>query len=88
MLNSQVCTSRFSPSAIHGLCAILASNSRFMRPFPAPLNTCCQPFSSQFARHGLRGFEYPKNLWRLFLRDDLTRLKITSEVKNNLKRLF
>ena len=31
---------------------------------------------------------YPKNLLRLFLRNNLTRLKITSEVKNRLKRLF
>ena len=28
------------------------------------------------------------NLSRLFYRNNLTRLKITSEVKNNLKRLF
>ena len=31
---------------------------------------------------------YPKNLLRLFFRNSLTRLKITSEVKNNLKRPF
>ena len=31
---------------------------------------------------------FPKNPLRLFLRNNLTRLKITSEVKNNLKRLF
>ena len=30
----------------------------------------------------------PKNLLRLFFRNNLTRLKITSEIKNNLKRLF
>ena len=30
----------------------------------------------------------PKNLLRLFLRNNLARLKITSEAKNNLKRLF
>ena len=30
----------------------------------------------------------PKNLLRLFFRNNLTSLKITSEVKNNLKRLF
>ena len=30
----------------------------------------------------------PKNLLRLFFRNNLTRLKIDSEVKNNLKRLF
>ena len=30
----------------------------------------------------------PKNLLRLFLRNNLTRLKINSDVKNNLKRLF
>ena len=31
---------------------------------------------------------YPKNLLRLFFRNNLTRLEITSEVNNNLKRLF
>ena len=35
-----VCISRFSPSLIHGLCAIFASNSRFMSHFQAPLDTC------------------------------------------------
>ena len=30
----------------------------------------------------------PKNLLRLFFRNNLARLKITSEAKNNLKRLF
>ena len=60
--------SRFSPSLIHGLCAIFGSDSRFMRLFQAPLNTCldspllCQPLSSRFALHGLRGgFESSKN---------------------------
>ena len=58
-----VCTSRFNPSLIHGLCAILAFNSRFMRLFQAPLDTCldspllCQPLSSRFARDSLLGFE-------------------------------
>ena len=54
-----VCTSRFIPSLIHGVCAIFASNSRFMRLFQAPLDTCldspllCQPLTvctSRFAR--------------------------------------
>ena len=31
---------------------------------------------------------HPKNLLRLFFRNNLTRLNITLEVKNNLKRLF
>ena len=35
-----VCTSRFGPSLIHGLCAIFASKSRFMRLFQAALDTC------------------------------------------------
>ena len=46
-----MCTSRFSPSLIHGLCAIFASNLRFMRLFQAPLDTCLDsPFlpASQF----------------------------------------
>ena len=30
----------------------------------------------------------PKNLLRLFFRNNLTGLKITSEIKNNLKGLF
>ena len=48
-----VCTSRFSPSLIHGLCAIFASNWRFMCFFQAALDTClasplpCQPLSSR-----------------------------------------
>ena len=32
--------------------------------------------------------DHPRNLLRLFLRNNLTGLKITSEVKNTLKRLF
>ena len=32
--------------------------------------------------------QYPKHLLRLFFRNSLTRLKITSEVKNNLKMLI
>ena len=31
---------------------------------------------------------YPKNLGRLFFGDSLTRLKITSEIDNNLKAYF
>ena len=37
---------------------------------------------------GHAGVGSPKNPLRLFLRNNLTRLKITLEVKNNLKRLF
>ena len=51
------------PSLIHGLCAIFAFTSLFMGIFQAPLDTCldspllCQPLSSRFALHGLRGFD-------------------------------
>ena len=41
-----VCTSRFSPSLIQGLCALFASNSRFMRLFQAALDT---PLDSPFS---------------------------------------
>ena len=36
----------------------------------------------------LLSLNYPKNLLRLFLRNCLTRLKITSETKNSTERLF
>ena len=55
-----VCTSRFSPSLIHGLCEMFASTSRFMRLFQPALDTCldspllCQPLNSWFALHTLR----------------------------------
>ena len=48
---------------MQGLCAIFASNSRFMRLFQAALDTSlnspllCQPLSSRFALHGLRALE-------------------------------
>ena len=49
-----VYTSRFSPSLIHGLCAFFASNSRFMRLFQAPLDTCLgSPFFASLSVHGL-----------------------------------
>ena len=49
-----VCTSRFSPSLIHGLCAFFASNSRFMRLFQAALDTRLDsPFSATLSVHGL-----------------------------------
>ena len=49
-----VCTSRFSPSLIHGLCAFFASNSRFMRLFQAALDTPLDsPFSAILSVHGL-----------------------------------
>ena len=42
------------PSLIHGLCAIFASNSRFMRLFRAPLDTPLDsPFSATPSVHGL-----------------------------------
>ena len=51
------------PSLIHGLCAFFASNSRFMRLFPAALDTPLDspilrhPLSSRFTLHGLRAFK-------------------------------
>ena len=47
----------------------------------------CTPIARFESQRNERS-KYPKNLWRLFLRNSLTRLKIASEVKNNLKRLF
>ena len=49
-----VCTSRFSPSLIHGLCTFFASNSRFMRLSQAALDTCLDsPFLASLSVHGL-----------------------------------
>ena len=49
-----VCTSRFSPSLIHGLCAFCASSSRFMRLFQAALDTPpYSPFTATLSVHGL-----------------------------------
>ena len=49
-----VCTSWFGPSQIHGLCAILALNSRSLRLFQAPLDTCLDsPFCAACSIHGL-----------------------------------
>ena len=54
MPNSRFALHGRRPSLIHGLCAIFASDSRLMRLFQAPLDTClgspffCQPLSSRF----------------------------------------
>ena len=49
-----VCTSQFSPSLIHGLCAFFASNSGFMRLFQSALDTPLDsPFSATLSVHGL-----------------------------------
>ena len=59
MPNSRFALHGTRPSLIHGLCAIFASNSRYMRLFQAPLDTCldspvlCQPLSSRCTLHGL-----------------------------------
>ena len=46
--------SRFSPSLIHCLCAIFASNSRFMRLFQAPFDTSLDsPLLARLSVHGL-----------------------------------
>ena len=63
MPNSRFALQGFSPSLIHGLCAIFASNSRFMHLLPGPSRHLsrqpflCQPLNSRFALHGLRGFD-------------------------------
>ena len=44
------------PSLIHGLCAISASNSRFMRLSQAPLDTC--PDSPLLARLSIHGLHF------------------------------
>ena len=52
-------TSRFSPSLIHSLCAIFPSNSRFMRLFQAPLDSCLgSPFVASLSVHGLHLMVY------------------------------
>ena len=52
--NPTHCASRFCPSLIHGLCPFFASNSRFMRPFQAALDTPLDsPFSATLSVHGL-----------------------------------
>ena len=54
MPNSRFALHGFGPSLIHGLCAFFASNSRFMRLFQAPLNTCLgSPFFANLSFHGL-----------------------------------
>ena len=63
MPNSRFALHGLAPSLIHGLCAIFASDSRFVRLFQAPLDTGLnkpplgQPLSSRFALHGLRAFK-------------------------------
>ena len=69
-----------------------ASNSqRAQRGILMPRGKNCREtiFAAQLPHnYPHHGVNFPKNLLRLFLRNNLTRLKITSEVKNNLKRLF
>ena len=62
-----VCTSRFSPSLSHGLCAFFASNSRFMRLFWAALDTCLDSlFLASLSVHGLHFTVYaPSNCFKL-----------------------
>ena len=49
-----VCSSLFSTFLIHDLCAIFASNSRFVRLFQAALDTCLgSPFFASLSVHGL-----------------------------------
>ena len=54
MPNSRFALHGKRPSLLHGLCAIFASNSRSMRPFQNPLDTClCTPFFPSLSVHGL-----------------------------------
>ena len=54
MPNSRFALRGFNPSLIHGLCAIFASNSQFMRLFQAPLDTCLDsPLLASVSVHGL-----------------------------------
>ena len=63
MPNSRFALHGNRPSLIHGLCAMLAFDSRFYSPVSGPLETCldspllCQPLSSRFALHGLRALD-------------------------------
>ena len=77
------CTSRFSPSLIHWLCAFFASNSRFMRLFQAALDTSldspllCLPLSSRFALHGLRTFDQTLTAFSFMSAKKVTRIGIS-----------
>ena len=52
--NRTLATPEFSPSLIHGLCVIFASNSRFMCLFQAPLDTCLDsPLLASLSVHDL-----------------------------------
>ena len=54
MPNSRFALHGKRPSLIHGLCAFFASNSRFMRLFQAPLDTCLDsPFLASLSVHVL-----------------------------------
>ena len=66
MPNSRFALHGLAPSLIHALCAIFASNSRFMRLFQAPLrlDTCLDsPFFASLSIHGLHFTVYaPSNV--------------------------
>ena len=54
---------RLSPSLIHGLCAIFASSSRFVRLFEAALDTCLDsPFFASLSVHGLHFTVYTPSI--------------------------
>ena len=63
MPNSRFALHGKRPSLIHGLCAIFASNSRFMRHFQAALDTCLgSPLLACLSVHGLHFTVYaPSN---------------------------
>ena len=62
---------------------------RFRFSVPAvPLRRGFLRVSVQFNGEDGSGSGFPKILLRLFFRNNLTKLKITLEVKNNPKRLF
>ena len=63
MPNSRFALHGKRPSLIHGLCAIIASNSRLMRLFQAPLDTCLvSPFFASLSVHGLHFTVYAASM--------------------------
>ena len=63
MPNSGFALHGLAPSQIHGLWAVPASNSRFMRLFQATLDTCLDsPFFASLSVHGLHFTVYAPSI--------------------------
>ena len=86
MPNSRFALHGKRPSLIHGLCAFFASNSRFMRLFPAAPDTPLDsPFSATLSVHGLHFTVYaPSNLWELPIFDPSLRFANIGRIVHNM----